>query len=71
ETMLKSAASKTVKDFMYAPSEGEYVKEDANLAQAIHQIVMGHHQSLLVVKDHNIVGILRIVDIFKKICDNI
>jgi len=71
ESLLSNASSQKVKDFMYNPSEGEYVKEDASLAEAIHQIVMGHHQSLLVVKNDNIVGILRIVDIFKKICDSI
>ena len=54
-----------VKDFMYKPTEGEYVKESAALGEAIHMLVMGHHQSLLVTgEDEKIVGILRLTDVF-------
>ncbi len=57
----------SVKSFMYVPSEGEYVEEDATLTEAIHRLVMGHHQSLLVTKDNKIVGILRLTDVFKEV----
>src|SRR5512139_2627594 len=40
-----------VKDIMYTPTEGEYVHQEATLDQALHQLVVGHHQSLLVTKD--------------------
>ena len=60
-----------VKDIMYTPTEGEYVEEKASLGEAIHQLVMGHHQSLLVTKEDEIVGILRLVDVFKEICEGI
>ncbi|MBW1768020.1 MAG: CBS domain-containing protein [Deltaproteobacteria bacterium] len=53
-----------VKDFMYTPGEGEYIKENAKLGEAIHQLVMGHHQSLLVTSGDNIVGVLRLTDVF-------
>jgi CBS domain-containing protein len=53
-----------VSAFMYAPIEGEYVEETAGLDEAIHQLVMGHHQSLLVTRDKAIVGILRLTDVF-------
>ena len=53
-----------VKVFMYTPTEGEYIDEKASLAQAIHQLVMGHHQSLLVTGEKGIVGILRLTDVF-------
>ena len=33
------ASNRKVKSFMYAPGEGEYVEEDATLAEAIHQLV--------------------------------
>lgn len=56
-----------VSDFMYVPTEGEYVAENATLTEAIHHLVMGHHQSLLVTKENKIVGILRLTDVFKKI----
>ena len=65
--MCRRAASIIVKDFMYSPTEGEYVEADAALCEAIHQLVMGHHQSLIVTEDEKIVGILRLSDVFKEI----
>jgi CBS domain-containing protein len=53
-----------VKEFMYTPTEGEYIDEKASLGEAIHQLVMGHHQSLLVTGEKSIVGILRLTDVF-------
>lgn len=64
------AGKQKVKEVMHTLTAGEYVKEDANLGEAIHQIIMGHHQSLLVTKDEDIVGILRLTDVFKEICIN-
>jgi len=69
---LKDICAKTgtqkVKDIMHTLTAGEYVKEDANLGEAIHQLIMGHHQSLLVTRNEDIVGILRLTDVFKEIC---
>ena len=61
------AAALKVKEFMYQPSEGEHVNEDACLNEAIHQLVLGHHQSLLVTRKQQIVGILRLTDVFTTI----
>ena len=69
--ICRKAAKLKVKSFMYTPSEGEYVEEDASLDEAIHQLVMGHHQSLLVTKGKEIIGILRLTDIFNEICQTI
>jgi CBS domain-containing protein len=63
----KKAAQEKVKTFMHVPSEGEYVAEDATLDVAIHRLVMGHHQSLLVTRDKNIVGIIKLTDVFAEI----
>jgi CBS domain-containing protein len=65
--ICKKASRLIVKDFMYAPTEGEYVEESASLNEAIHQLVMGHHQSLLVTRGEGIVGILRLTDVFSAI----
>lgn len=56
-----------VKRFMHIPSEGEFVDEDATPDEAIHQLVLGHHQSLLVIKEGKITGILRLTDVFEAV----
>jgi CBS domain-containing protein len=67
EDACKKAKNITVDKIMYTPSAGEYVNENASLREAIHQIVMGHHQSLLVTNGEKIVGILRLTDLFKAV----
>ncbi|MCF8128545.1 MAG: CBS domain-containing protein [Deltaproteobacteria bacterium] len=65
--LCQKAAGIKVKDFMVKPGEGEYVNEDASLEMACHQLVLGHHQSLLVTRGSKIVGILRLTDVFNAI----
>ncbi len=67
----KMASKLKVKDFMYTPTEGEFVNKKASLNEAIHQLVLGQHQSLLVIYYKDIVGILRLIDVFKEICNAI
>jgi CBS domain-containing protein len=62
--ICRKAGEKRVMDFMYSPTEGEYVSVEATLDEAIHQLVLGQHQSLLVTQDDEIVGILRLTDVF-------
>ena len=61
------AARMKVKGFMYTPTEGEYIEENVSLEVAMHMLVMGHHQSLLVTKDGEIVGVLRLADVFMEV----
>ena len=61
------AAKMKVKKFMYKPTKGEYIAESASLEEAMHLLVMGRHQSLLVTSGGNIVGILRLTDVFMEI----
>jgi len=63
----KKAAQVKVKTFMYTPTEGEYIEEDSSLDVAIHRLVMGRHQSLLVTREKKIVGILKLTDVFAEI----
>ena len=58
-----------VGDFIQAPSEGEYIDENATLGEAIHQLVVYPYHSLLVTSGDEVVGILRLSDVFTKICD--
>ncbi len=60
-----------VGDFIQAPSEGEYIDDNATLGEAIHQLVVYPYHSLLVTSGDEVVGILRLSDVFSKICDNI
>ncbi len=69
--LCKTAAKQKVKDFMYTPAEGEFVNKKAHVSEAIHHLVSGHHQSLLVVSSREIVGILRLTDVFEKISETI
>jgi CBS domain-containing protein len=66
--LCAKAARKRVSQIMYTPTEGEYVTEDASLNEAIHQLIVGHHQSLLVTRGKEIVGILRLTDVFREVC---
>jgi len=62
--VCQKAANLKVEEFMARPTEGEYIDIDATLDSAIHQLIMGHHQSLLVKAGHDVVGILRLTDVF-------
>ncbi len=66
--ICKKAFEIKASSFMYTPTEGEYVEEDATLDEAIHQLVLGRHQSLLVTRDDEIIGVLRLTDVFDAIC---
>ena len=71
DSICEKAAKIVVKTIMYTPTEGEYVSENATLEEAIHQLVMGRHQSLLVTSSKDIVGILRLTDVFREIANRI
>lgn len=67
EDICRKAYQRRVNTFMVTPSEGEFVDEGATLDEAIHQLVMGHHQSVLVLRHKKIVGILRLTDVVETI----
>lgn len=69
DDICRKAATLKVKEIMHTPSQAEYVLEDATLDQAIHQLILGHHQSLLVAKNKRIIGVLRLTDVFDHISD--
>lgn len=64
ENICQKAARTKVEDFMSKPTEGEFIESDASLDRAIHMLVMGHFQSLLVKKAGKVVGVLRLTDVF-------
>lgn len=71
DDICNRVVGRKVKDVMYVPTEGEKIEADATLGEALHSFVIGHHQSLLVTRGEEIVGILRLVDVFKLVCERI
>jgi len=70
DTLVVKAKKRKVKEIMHSPQEGEYVDEDLPIPEAIHQFILGHHQSLLVLNNQNkVIGILKLTDVFTLICD--
>jgi CBS domain-containing protein len=65
-SMCINAMNLNVKELMHAPTEGEFIEAEASLCEALHMLIMGHHQSLLVTTGGEIVGILRLTDVFKE-----
>ena len=66
---LCSKASKLrVEDFMQTPTEGEIIEQEASLEMAVMQLVTGRHISLLVTRDKEIIGVLRLTDAFAAVC---
>jgi CBS domain-containing protein len=68
DDLCRKAAEKKARDVMHVPAEDEIVDEDLGLNEAAHQMIIGHHQSLLVTRQERIVGILRLTDVFAEIC---
>lgn len=62
--ICQKAAVQRIKDFMRLPSDGETIEAAASLDEAIHQLVVGGYQSLLVQRDGVFIGILRLTDVF-------
>jgi hypothetical protein len=69
ELICKRAAGVKLSDFIQAPSEDEYIDENATLGEATHHLVIGPYLSLLVTRGDAVAGILRLSDVFSKICE--
>lgn len=71
ENLCKKAAEINVKEIMQELAATEFIQEEASLDEALHQMVMDRHASLLVRSGNTVVGVLRQSDVFKEICDRI
>jgi FixJ family two-component response regulator len=65
QNLYQKAIGQKVKSFMYKPTEGEYISISANMDEIIHQLIIGKHHSLLVTNGTDIVGIVRLTDVFE------
>lgn len=70
-TIAGDTAELKIRDLLHEPRKSELIDEGSSLERAIHLLVVGHLMSLLVTRDHKIVGILRLVDVFELVCDRI
>jgi CBS domain-containing protein len=71
DDICRKSSGMEVGSFMYTPKEGEYIREDAELNEAVHKLIIGKHHSLLVTRGEDIVGVLRLTDVFKLVCERI
>jgi hypothetical protein len=62
--LCKKAVELKVEDFMHIAQEDELIDHEATLDMAIHQLVNEKLLSLLVTKDGETIGILRLADVF-------
>lgn len=67
EQLCEKSGQQKVYKYMHKPTEGEFIDAEASLDVAIHLLVLGHHQSLLVTREEEIIGILRLTDVFAAI----
>ncbi|WP_319409694.1 CBS domain-containing protein [uncultured Desulfosarcina sp.] len=62
--VYSKAAKLKVTELMQRPTEGEYVDEKTSIDMALHQLTTGSNLSLLVSRGADIVGVLRLADVF-------
>ena len=67
--LCKKSIQRNVKEFMYTPTEDEFIDENETMNNAVHKLIIGKHHSLLVTKRGKIAGVLRLSDIFRSITD--
>ncbi len=67
--ICERAAGLELSNFIKSPAEDEYIDENATLAEATHRLVICPYISLLVTSGDEVVGILRLSDLFSKICE--
>ena len=65
--ICKKAGQTRVKEFVESFGEGEIVEEETSLNEAIHMLVVGQLQSLLVMRKGEATGLLRLTDVFHEV----
>ncbi|MGC8906388.1 MAG: HPP family protein [Desulfomonilaceae bacterium] len=67
DDLCRKASDLRVGDIVSSPEEAEMIDAEASLNQAVHQLIMGRHQSLLVKAGEQVAGILRLSDVFGEV----
>lgn len=63
--LCRKAGTIRVRGFIRTPDDGHLITRDDGLAKCFHLFVMTRHDSLFVVDDDEIVGMLRFSDVFR------
>jgi CBS domain-containing protein len=71
QELCEKVAHHKVGDMFLEPGRHLYIGDEADLADAVHQMVMNNEVSLLVTRNDVIVGIIRLIDAFEKVCEQI
>jgi hypothetical protein len=67
--LCRKAADIKVGAVVKGPLEHELIDQEASLNRAVHQLIVGQHQSLLVTSQGNVVGILRLTEVYREVSD--
>ena len=68
ENLCQTAIHKSVRDMMDTIDDGEFIRADATMDEAIHRLILGRQHSLLVTtpdSGRKVVGVLRLTDVFE------
>ena len=60
-----------VKNLVKPLKRDEYIDTDADIEQALHRLIKGRFYSLIALRGRRPVGILRVVDVFQYVCEEI
>jgi len=71
DELCATAASLKIKTFMFEVKKDGQIDVDASIELAIHQLVLGQLQSLLVTENNRTVGLLRLTDVFECVAESI
>lgn len=69
KNICQRGANIKVSEIMHVPVDFEYLQENDSLEKALHEYVMGVHQPLIVKNGDTVTGVLRFVDLFEVIRD--
>jgi len=64
DELCQRAVNVKLGDIVAYPTEGEVIDQNASLCRGIHQLIMGRYQSLLVTSKGDIIGVLKLTDVF-------
>ena len=69
--LIKKASTVKVRNLIREIAPGETVDEGASLDTALYQMIVGRFQSLLVTRDSEVIGILRLTDVYDEISEKL